>query len=392
MRTVYTNISPITNAYTNINHFFYLKKHLNVDRIYLCIWDSFIFEDSRFDRFLDPKTNKFQKLEENVKFLEKILSHLGFDYRIIYLSEAWDRLFKKSNFSSIFQRISSKINMNDLKKGFDLLQYVPFGEITISKISYTIADFLIALNLHELFPEYAATSPDYYLVCERFKVFQKLILNTLEGYGVLKFPEIVIVKDVPVIMDKNGFIPSVDMNLDAISKILREYFENSDVKEKELLDFLNVLGSVLKNFDFQGGKISKMMLKNKLLSCDKGFISSCLALNLYNYFKQIKTITQKEQVKERSKSLFISEADEFNRYIKPLNWLKIKILQHCDGTNTSLDISKKTGLNFSTVSVYLGYLKAQKLITEDKRPRKAIQNIVINLEELYARGDRNGGT
>ncbi len=388
MRTVYTNISPITNAYTNINHFFYLKKHFKVNRVYLCVWDSFIFEDKRFEKFLDPKTNKFQKLEENVKFLEKILSYLGFDYKVFYLSEAWDRLFKKSQFSNIFQRISSKINMDDLKKGFELLQYVPFGEITLSKVSYTIADFLIALNLHELFPEFAQTSPDYYLVCERFKVFQKTILDTLGSYGFLKFPEIVIVKDIPVIMDKKGFIPSIGMNLDEIARIFREYFEKTLIKEKELFDFLNVLNSILKSFDFQGAKVSKMELKNKLLSCDKEFVSSCLALNLYSYFKRIKTLTQKEEVKKRVGSLFISEAGEFNRYIKPLNWLKIKILQYCDGTSTSLDISKKTGLNFSTVSVYLRYLKNQRLITDDKRPRKAVQNIVINLEDIYAHGDR----
>ena len=48
MKIIYTNISPITNSYTNINHIFYLKNQ-KPQKVYLCVWDSFVFEHPVFE-------------------------------------------------------------------------------------------------------------------------------------------------------------------------------------------------------------------------------------------------------------------------------------------------------------------------------------------------------
>ena len=43
MKIIYTNLSPINNAYTNLNHIFYLAKH-KPQKLYLCIWDNFVYK------------------------------------------------------------------------------------------------------------------------------------------------------------------------------------------------------------------------------------------------------------------------------------------------------------------------------------------------------------
>ena len=175
MKTIYTYISPITKAYTNFNHMFYLKK-IGAKKVYLCVWDNFVFESDIFNKSLAERTNKAQKLQENVEALERLLHHLNIDYKIIYLSDAWTRLFRNSEFSQIFQKILTTLKVSDLMKGL-AINYIPFGELTISQVNYIIADYLIALNLPELFPEICSTPPKYYLTSERFKIFQKNIIN-----------------------------------------------------------------------------------------------------------------------------------------------------------------------------------------------------------------------
>jgi len=44
-----------------------------------------------------------------------------------------------------------------------------------------------------------------------------------------------------------------------------------------------------------------------------------------------------------------------------------------------LDIARKTGLKLSTVSTYFSHLKDQGLITNERKPRRIIDNIIINL-------------
>ena len=102
MKIIYTNISPVTNTYTNINHIFYLAKH-KPQKVYLCVWDKFVFEHPVFEKSLGNTTNKIEKLRENVQTLEKLMSYLKIDYKIIFLSEAMNRLFKNSHYLSEFQ-------------------------------------------------------------------------------------------------------------------------------------------------------------------------------------------------------------------------------------------------------------------------------------------------
>ncbi|MBU0958744.1 MAG: hypothetical protein KKB31_02235, partial [Nanoarchaeota archaeon] len=142
MKIIYTNISPVTNTYTNINHIFYLMKQ-KPQKIYICVWDKFVYEHPVFEKNLGNDVNKKEKLKENVEILEKLMTYLKMDYKIIYLSEAINRLFSNSHYLSEFQDILSKIKVENLKQGCEI-EYIPFNCISLSRINYIISDYLIA--------------------------------------------------------------------------------------------------------------------------------------------------------------------------------------------------------------------------------------------------------
>lgn len=385
MKTVFTNISPITNAYTNLNHIFFLKNKVKAKKVYLCIWDSFVLEDPRFYRNIGLRKNKLEKLKENINVLEKLLKYCNIDYKIINFSEAWDRLFKKTEFSMLFKKISSKINLGDIKEGFNI-KYIPFEDISVSKINYIIVDYLIALHLHELFPELCENMPEIYVTSTRFKVFNNIIHSVLsEGYSYLKVPELVLTEDIPVIIhSKTGIIPSLEMTYDSIYKIAKDHFNK--IENKEILDFLKVLNCVLDKFEYRGKKV-KLETLFDYLRRNKTLVVESLSLNLKNYFDKIKEILNEEKLEDKKKSLFVTEEHEFDK-IRNLNPLKLRILKHCNGTNTSLDIARKTGLKLSTISSYFTQLKKKGLISSLRKPERVFQNIVLDFESVNFGGGK----
>lgn len=367
MKIIYTNISPVTNAYTNINHIYYLKKQ-NPKKVYLCIWDNFVFEHPTFEKDLDYKTNKLQKLNENVEVLEKLMNHLGIDYKIIFLSEAMDRFLKNSKFSSTFHKILSYFKVEDLTKG-GKIEYIPFSRISLSKINYIILDYLIAMNLPELFPELCSTAPNQYLTSERFKVFHEKIEDYLSSsYIKYSSPKPIFVKKVPVIISSEDEIPSMNMSYEKIKLIVENYFKDKKISKTEIQDLILILEEVL-------GKLKNNKKKRNEIIAE-------ISKYLNDYFIKIQKIVQKENIKDRTKSLFISEKSLFEKNIKPLNSIKLEILKFCDGTNTSLDISRKTGINLSTISTYFNFLRKQELISGNKKPKRVVDNIIINLRDM----------
>ena len=57
--------------------------------------------------------------------------------------------------------------------------------------------------------------------------------------------------------------------------------------------------------------------------------------------------------------------------------------------NSKIDINEaesysesQTGINLSTISTYFNYLKNQELITNSRKPKRTVNNIVINLKDM----------
>ncbi|MBU1142199.1 MAG: hypothetical protein KKH92_00985, partial [Firmicutes bacterium] len=133
----------------------------------------FIFEHPIFEKSLDNTTNKVEKLQENVQVLEKLMSYLKIDYKIIFLSEAIDRLFKNSHYLSEFQAILSNIRVENLIKG-SKLEYIPFDKIDIYSDTYIIepADEFIEITeetnvLEEVSDLIHARNHKYYVFLEK---------------------------------------------------------------------------------------------------------------------------------------------------------------------------------------------------------------------------------
>ncbi len=381
MKIIYTNISPITNAYTNLNHIFHLKKQ-NPQKVYLCVWDNFVFENPIYEKSINNKEKKSERLQENVRILEKLMTHLKIDYKIIYLSEAMNRLLRNPYRFSEFQTILANIKIENLSKGLEI-NYIPFNEISVSKINYIIADYLIATSLPELFPDLCSSQPTHYLTSERFRAFHSITNHCLKtGSSKYVFPKCLFVTGVPVIMhsDKKT-IPSLEMSFESIKQIVRNHYKKMPQK-KEIHDLSNVLFSVLSKLIFKDRKIGKREIEKIIEKMTYSDFIDFTSLNLYNYFHEINKITSKIKISNQKQSYFIKNYEEFNSKIKPLNSIKLEILKNCNGNNSSLDISRKTGLKLSTVSTYISHLKNQKIIDDAKKPRRLIDSFVIDLEVL----------
>lgn len=381
MKIVYTNLSPINNAYTNLNHIFHLKKQ-NPQKAYICVWDSFVFEHPIFTKNFDSAKNRAEKLSENVEIIEKIMSYLEIDYKIIYLSEAMKRLFKSSEHFSEFQNILSNIKIGDLTKGSNLA-YTPFNEISLSRMNYIISDYLISTYLPELFPEICSSQPTHYLTSERFKVFQGELNHSIRS-KLSRYvpPKSVFVTNVPVIMHpEDKVIPSMEMSLESIKRIVKAHYKKKPNK-KEMYDVTEVLYNVLNELSHKDEKIKKSKIENFIEKVSYNDFIDFVSLNLYNYFEDIGKITAKIEINSQKRSMFISTYKDFIKQIKPLSNIKLEILKHCNGNNSSLDISRKTGLKLSTVSTYLTHLKIKKIIDDDRRPKRLIDSFVIDLEVI----------
>ena len=164
------------------------------------------------------------------------------------------------------------------------------------------------------------------------------------------------------------------------------YFEKNEVLIEEINDFLKLLANVLKEneFEFRGKQtnletVSNFAFKNIK---DKDQISDVLTTNLLNYFDKIKKIISNIKTEEQHQNLHINKIEDFIKYLKPLNELKLKILEYCNGKNSSLDISKLTGIKLSTVSTYLSQLKATGLVDDKRRPEIKIENITLKIGEI----------
>lgn len=380
MKIIYTNLSPINNAYTNLNHIFYLKKQ-NPQKAYICIWDNFVYENQIFSKDTSKGKTKIEKLQESVDKIEKLLTYLKIDYKIIYLSEAMTRLFKNSHQLTQFQNILSNFTIENLKKGFEL-NYIPFGDISLSRLNYIIADFLIATYMPELYPELCSSQPTHYLTSERFRVFQNEIDHSLKK-NISKYvpPKTIFVTNVPVIMHpEEKLIPTLEMSLDSIRRIVSAHYKKKP-DNKEIFDIAEVLLNALPKLTYKDKDYSKNEL-NSLTKFTLDEINEFLSFNFYKYFDEINRITNEVVIDRQKKSHYITSYSDYETQIKELTQIKLEILKHCNGKNTSFDIAKKTGLNFNTVSPYLTQLKQKRLIEDAKRPKRLIDSFVIDLEAL----------
>ncbi|MCD4771676.1 hypothetical protein K8R30_04670 [archaeon] len=379
MKIIYTNISPTTNAYTNFNHIFYLKKQ-KPQKVYLCVWDLFVLES----RILNSSSEKSrqEKLKSNVRMIEALMKYLGLNYKLIYLSELWSRAFRNREITNLYHNSLSIIDIEKIRKGFSL-RYIPFGDISLSRINYIIMDYLAATFLPELFPEVCGGQPTHYLTSERFKIFKGDMDHILKLKSRYSPPKSIYVTGVPVIIHKKDrVIPSSEMSKDSIQRIVESHYNNTKPNEKEISELFDVLFSILDKVVLENRKVGRSKAETMISDLDYFEFVEVVSQSLYSYFDKLKKIVSKINVADEMKSRFIDGPEEFGKMIKPLNDIKLIILKNCDGANSILDISKKSSLKLSTVSTYITQLRNMGLLTADKKPKRAIEHVVLNLGSI----------
>lgn len=193
----------------------------------------------------------------------------------------------------------------------------------------------------------------------------------------------------PVILDSRGFIPSIEMPVHELKRVFSEYYSKKEPEDKEVDDFLNILQPVLNdNFVLGEQRVPVSKVLKHINTDDKHKLCEILAENLHEYFSKLKDVLSTKEVEKPSKAKYITDEKDFSQLLKTLNPLKIRILQECNGLNSSFDIARKAGLNKNTVSPYLTQLRNLGFITNDRRPRRLINSLVIDLEgiEINNRG------
>ncbi len=385
VKTLYTNVSPVTLSYSITRHFFYLCKHYKPDRAYICVWDSFVYEHPVFLKRLSSGRSKQDQLMEHLKIVEGILCAEGIDYKIIYLSEAWGRMFKRPTVARIFSRVLSRITFQDIKEKSQF-QYTYFDDFTLAKMNYIIADYLIATYLAEIFPEIASGRPSYYLSGERFKAFAKTISAIISDEDPMALmPAPIYVPDFPFIRNPaNDTMPGFGMNLAAIREIVEAHYGGREPVEAEVRDIFEVFSDAIPPDSFLANE--KRMSMEEAVSMSKGEDGSdIIAENLHLYFSNLRDMIRPKE-KEPLISLYITDGKSFDRTIKPLNTLKLAVLTACDGKHTSFEIASQLGVPLPTVSVYFSRLRALGMISAERRPKRLVKNIVIDLDNLEATG------
>ena len=353
MKVIYTNISPTTNAYTNFNHIFYLKKQ-KPQKVFLCVWDLFVYES----HLLNDVTEKSKKetLQANVRMIEALMKHLGLNYKIVYLSELWSRAFRNKEITDIYHKSLSIIDLEKIRTGFSL-QYIPFGNISLSRINYIIMDYLAATFLPELLPESCNGQPTHYLTSERFKIFRDDIDHILKSKSKYYPPKNIYVTGVPVIIHaKDDIIPSSEMSKDSIRRIVESHYEKKKSSEKEISELFNILFSVLDTIVIRDAKVGRKAAEELISEIESLEFIEIISENLYYYFDRLKKIVAKISVTEESKNKFIDSSKEFEKTIKPLNKIKLTILKYCDGKNSILEISKKSKIKLYAYNFIYQYM------------------------------------
>ncbi len=378
MAVIYTNSVPLAVVYPNIHHFLYLA-NMNPTNLYVNFWDSYANEFFMFDKL--GGENKIKTLQENIDAFKKIVTNKKINAHYFTYSETIQRLIRDRDYYALLQKILAKITVYDINYNLEIQPHV-FEEITVSNLINIVADYLIAAFLDKLYPEIKLKKPDIYFTGPRFKAFFPIIESILrKEYLGISLPQPIYITFPFVRCPKTKMVPGIQMGYNEIHNIFSNFYEQKDLTIKEMESFTEILGLEIEKFKFKKHLIGKKEFLSKLKICGKEIAIELLVQNFVEYFYKIESILYTTENKTERKPLLVDDELKFKQKIKPLNSLKLKILTRCNGQNSSMDIAKEFDMNLSTVSAYIGSLKKIGLITDEHKPLRKVDSILINLEK-----------
>ncbi len=366
-KLIYSNIAasginyPVTDFLLNIKEF-YDKG----DILILCYWDFNIYTFKNLDS---------QVIRNITSQISKFLTSIGVKHKIIYLSDALKRINNEEKLHEIFLNCLTNITIGELEDFYKKNNYLKIRPATLGKINFMVADYITALFFDELYPHLSKNKKiNIYHTGERFlglKGSIERVLGTLDL--IIDFPEIQLWKTLPILNYTQGNWISASMSKKEIEKIIKA---NSPIPKEEIKDLIKI-----------GLRLNDPSLKNqidsfysKLDTMDLELITLELTeiLNLYFYkIKQLIEISDEGTIK---KVTYVNSKEKFKKIFERINSSKLDILKHCNGSNTIDDIIKKVFMKPSSVRSYISRMKNEHLITQDKKPKRLVDEIIINLE------------
>ena len=200
-RVFYANLYAESLHYPMIHYIQDLKDTMKKgDKLILCIWDKRIYS------FQKPEAVDFRtKQKEVINNIQAILNYYEVDYEIIFLSDAFLRLVKVDEFNELLYRILSKISVNQVENAYRSEMYLSRRPITISKLVFIVADYLISLFFKKLFPELNVKEVTNYFTGKRFKAVLEVIEESISEIGIIvSFPRVLYTNPIPILNYDSG--------------------------------------------------------------------------------------------------------------------------------------------------------------------------------------------
>jgi hypothetical protein len=380
-KTFYSNIFCTSLHYPGLYHLYSIINELNEgDKLVLCFWDKRIFPFQTYG--INLLKDDYKDL---VKKIKSFLSYHKVNYQVIYLSDAFFRLLKNEQASELLYSVLGRVSLNYIKENYDE-EDVRFKAMTISKLTFAVADYLIALYLDKLFPELAIHKVTDYYAGRKFKILVPKIEEAIfEKNLILGHPRVIYEPKIPILNYSSGKIISVGMSKNEIEREIEKAYEKgagvSDVSEL----LLSISGLLNKNKmvlfkDTKSEETTIDYIMEVLPELNKNELTVTLAENLYNWLEIIKNQILDAQDIGLKKVNYIKNKEDLKKILSFLNPQKMEIIKLCNGERTINEIVKLSQLRESSTRSYLSRLRAKEIITKDERPRRKIDEIFISFD------------
>ncbi|MDD5178385.1 MAG: hypothetical protein PHT54_03855 [Candidatus Nanoarchaeia archaeon] len=380
-KTFYSNLFCTSLHYPVLYHLYNVVNELKEgDKLVLCFWDKRIFPFQTYG--INLLKDDYGDL---VKKIKSFLSYHKINYKVIYLSDAFFRLLKNEQASELLYAVLGRVSLDYIKENYDE-EDVRFKSTTISKLTFAVADYLIALHLDKLFPELAIHKVTDYYAGRKFKILIPKIEEAIfEKSLILGHPRVVYEPKIPILNYSSGKIISVGMSKNEIEREIEKAYEKGTIVADTSDILLRISGLLNKN---------KMILSKNtkyeettidyitevLPELSRNDLIVTLTENLYNWLEIIKTQILDAQETSLKKVNYIKNKEDLKKILSFLNPQKMEIIKLCNGERTIDEIAKLSSLRESSTRSYLSRLRAKEIITKDERPRRKIDEIFISFD------------
>jgi DNA-binding MarR family transcriptional regulator len=350
----------------------------------------------------NPGKSSLDLIEKSCSDMASVIASLGGDFqnfRIVKFSEILKKASLVSEGKILFHLfdVISHVRMEKVKEYLN--QYLERAKekkwAPLSAIFSDCLDVIFAYHIHELVPDFCSKPASVLFRGSPQYLLHQGILNVREDenqYGKnVQVMQSIYIPRLPDFTNKQGNATrymDINFSVTSIRQYVEMYFNNTK-KENQCIEISNLYNYFKQ---FLGSKYSYPEgPKSEKTHTD---LSQLIAQADFEKNKALWI----EAITENFSRIFdlvrqgLSKKETFGQIFTPKNLAdfdlisqsKLQLLALCDGTLSQREISKKSGLDDSTVSVYLSQLKKKNLITtnESNKPVAVYKEIKVDLQSL----------